>query len=525
MADRVTQRTCAGWRGGATAVDILKREGENMSGTLSVRALHQQASERLVGDARVLVGGDWIGSTSEGTLDHTDPTTGEVQGRIVVSGSAEVDQAVQAAREAQPLWRDTPPDEKRRLMTRLGAIIRENIEEFEVLGALDNGTVRGTARAAALRGADFFDYYGGWIDKLHGLVVPTYPGNALDYTVPEPFGVVAALINWNGPISATGRKVSAALAAGNAVVIKPPELAPFAIQRLGELFVDAGLPPGLVNIVPGGPATGAALVGHRGIDKISFTGSTGTARKVMASAAENLTPLALELGGKSANIVSADANLDAAAEMSAVMGAVAYAGQGCLLPTRLLVHDSIYDEFMERVVAIVESKKVGDPLDAGSDMGPLVNSDSRDRVESMIREAEGGGAKLLSGGGRVGGELGEGAFLRPTVFGDVDTDSRLAQEEVFGPVLSAFRYRSDDEAVAIANGTAFTLAAYVHTTDLARAHGMAKLLTANSVSINGSNPLPPGVPFGGSGESGFGREGGEEGVREFIRSRNVYISL
>ncbi|KRB75148.1 hypothetical protein ASE01_17165 [Nocardioides sp. Root190] len=488
--------------------------------------MHRNLAEKTLRRAAIYSGGNWVSSTASGTMEHRNPTTGEVQGELVIAGSSEVDDAVSAARAALAGWRSTPADVKRSLLRSLADAIKANIDDLEVLGVLDNGNTRATVRAAALRGADFLDYYAGWPDKLSGLVIPSYPGDALNYTVPEPFGVVAAMVNWNGPLVATCRKIGPALAAGNTVVVKSPELAPFQVQRFAELCEAVGIPPGVVNIVPGGPETGAALVSHAGVDKVSFTGSTATAKKIMAAAAVNLTPVALELGGKAANIVCADADIEKAAAMAGMYGAVVNSGQGCLLPTLLLVEDGIYDAFMDRVVSVVESVKIGDPLDRATAMGPLISSGARDRVASIIDgAAASGGSTLLTGGARLGGEFEDGYFLQPTIFGDVDPHAKIAREEIFGPVLSALRFDSEEEALSIAHGTRYALSGFVHTNDVRRAHRMAGALKAGSVSVNGINPLAPSVPFGGSGDSGFGREGGEEGLLEFVRTKNVYVSL
>jgi acyl-CoA reductase-like NAD-dependent aldehyde dehydrogenase len=319
-----------------------------------------------------------------------------------------------------------------------------------------------------------------------------------------------------------GQKAVPALAAGNTVVVKPPELAPFGALRFAELALEAGLPPGVLNVVVGGAAAGDALVRHPGVDKVSFTGGCATARLVMAAAAETLTPLTFELGGKSANIVFPDADLDGATSMAAMLGAVLLSGQGCALPTRLYVHDDVYDDVVSRVVAQIEAVPVGDPFDPAVLMGPVVSERACERILGVIRRAvDEGAGTLLTGGERLGGALAAGYFVAPTVFGDVDHDSSLAREEIFGPVLSVLRFHDEDEVVDKANDSPFGLSAYLHTRDSARAQRVARRLDGGTVIVNGFPGMSPGAPFGGVKQSGFGREGGRAGIEEFVRRKNV----
>jgi acyl-CoA reductase-like NAD-dependent aldehyde dehydrogenase len=321
-----------------------------------------------------------------------------------------------------------------------------------------------------------------------------------------------------------GHKAIPALAAGNTVVAKPPELAPFGAMMFAELAFEAGLPPGVLNVVTGGAAAGDALCRHPGVDKISFTGGAATARSVMRAAAESLTPMALELGGKSANIVFPDADLDLAASVAAMLGAVLLSGQGCALPTRLFAHDDVYDEVVDRVVAQVEAAAVGDALDPAVIMGPVVSAAACDRILGVIDEATATSAgRLATGGRRLDGDLADGYFVAPTVFADVDPSSSLAQREVFGPVLSILRFSGEDEVVDLANGTPYGLAAYLYTADMGRAHRVAKRLESGSVTINAFPSMSPTAPFGGVKQSGFGREGGRAGIDEFLRTKNIVV--
>jgi acyl-CoA reductase-like NAD-dependent aldehyde dehydrogenase len=321
-------------------------------------------------------------------------------------------------------------------------------------------------------------------------------------------------------------KVAPALAAGNTVVLKPAELAALGPLRFAELCLEAGIPPGVLNVVPGGADAGAALTSDRRIGKISFTGGGATARRIMEAAAQTLTPVVLELGGKSADIVFPDADLDVAA-MTAVQASLAnLAGQGCVLPTRLLVHDDVYAAVEQKVATMADAIKVGRPFDEGVQMGPIIDGANCERILSTIERARAEGAgELLSGGHRVGGDLADGYFVEPTVFGSVDNSSELAQREVFGPVLALVRFGDEDEAVALANATDYGLGGLVYTRDIDRAHRVAKRLQAGYVGINTFPPMPPNAPFGGVKQSGFGREGGREGLMEFLQIKNVYVGL
>jgi aldehyde dehydrogenase (NAD+) len=491
---------------------------------LERRRVHEETAARVITPAACLIGKDWISDTDAGPMSHINPTTGRPQGRIAVATAREVDEAVRVARRAQPPWQDTPVNQRRTVLLNIAKELRSQADDFALIGALEMGVPTVQARGAPILAADYFEYYAGWADKLVGQVVPVYPTAAFDYTLPEPYGVIAAVINWNGPLTALGRKVAPALAAGNTIVAKSPELAPFALQKAAELFLTCGLPQGVFNVVTGDASTGALLVGHPGIDKISFTGSGGTARAVMATATQNLTPLTLELGGKSANIVFADGDLAAAAE-TAVFGTVKNAGQGCLLPSRLLAQSGIYEEMCDLVLKRLATVSVGDPL-AQVDMGPVISAGARDRILKTIDDASRSKyGTLLTGGKRLADDLADGYFIEPTVFGDVDPGTSLAQREVFGPVLSIMRFDDEPGAIELANSTPFALAAYVHTNDLGRAHRLASRLRAGYLSVNGVNPMPPTAPFGGMGESGFGREGGAAGIDEFVQIKNVWIGL
>jgi aldehyde dehydrogenase (NAD+) len=469
----------------------------------------------------MLIDGDWVTESDHGRRDHVNPATGKVQAHFVLAGKNEIDHAVGAARRALPSWRAMPAHVRRDHLLRLAALITEHDEELGVIAARESGRI--FAPGTAFLAAQYFSYYAGWADKDRGI---TRAGRSLEYSLLEPRGVIAVIIPWNGPLSSIGMKVAAALAAGNTVVLKPPELAPFAALRFGELCERAGLPRGVVNVVPGGTDAGEALVRNPDVALITFTGGLPTARRVMEGAAANLTPVLLELGGKSASIVFADADLDRAGQLAAILALQVNAGQGCCLPTRLLVQGSVYAQVVERAVATAEALRPGDPLHAGTGMGPVISAEACERILAVIeRSRRKKHGELLTGGGRVGGALADGFFLQPTIFSGVDNNSPLAQEEIFGPVLSISPFDDEAEAIRMANHSDFGLGAYVYTRDVARAHRVGAALDSGMVAINGMSPMLPTMPFGGVKNSGFGREGGREGLEEFLRPKHVSISL
>jgi acyl-CoA reductase-like NAD-dependent aldehyde dehydrogenase len=472
----------------------------------------------------LLIGGRWVTSASGERKESIDPSTGDVIGTVAMAGGDDVDRAVTAATQAFPGWRSWSAQRRRDVLLRLAQLLDANDAELGVLRSLEVGSPMKRKRGSSLS-AEWTRYYAGWVDKIEGVTAAPYSGPSLSYTLPEPYGVIAVLTPWNGGVVSAAMKVVPALAAGNCVVLKPAELAPFGPLRFAELCMEAGVPEGVLNVVPGGPGAGAALIADPRIGKISFTGGGTTARRILQSAATNLTPVVLELGGKSADLVFADANLDLATA-TVVQSLFATSGQGCVLPTRLLVHDDVYDEMAKRVTAMTSALRVGTPFDAGVQVGPVIDAANCERILGVIESARRDGAgTLLTGGERVGGSLANGYFVQPTVFGDVDNASDLAQREVFGPVLAMIRFHDDDEAVSIANDTAYGLGGLVFTRDVDRAHRLAGRLQAGYVGINAFPPMPPSAPFGGVKQSGFGREGGREGIMEFLQTKNVFLGL
>jgi len=472
----------------------------------------------------MLIGERWSSEGQAGVLEHRNPSTGQVLGRFAAAGPADVEAAVTAAKAAFPAWRQLKADRRRDILLRWAQLIEEHRDEFSRIATLESG--HPISFGSLGMAIDHIRYNAGWVDKLEGQILPVYPDDAFNYVSHEPYGVVAAIVTWNGPVANSAMKVAPALAAGNSVILKTSELGPFGPALFAELALEAGIPAGVLNVLAGGPGVGDALTRHPGIGKISFTGSVSIARLVLQAAAVNITPVVLELGGKSANIVFPDADLDQAAIMGAHMSTVAVAGQGCLFPTRMLVHNSIYDAITERVLAYVRQVKQGDPTDPSTMLGPVISERACERIMGYIDAArrEGGG-KLLTGGARAGGELASGYFIEPTVFGDVDNSAQIAREEIFGPVLSLIRFETEEEAIRIANDTVYGLAGYVHTQDLRRAHRVARELEAGYIGVNSFPPMPASAPFGGWKQSGQGKEGGRSGIEEFLRLKNVYVPL
>lgn len=473
------------------------------------------------------IGGAMLTTGSGGVHAHLYPATATTTSTIPLAGASEADAAVEAAHEAFPGWRTTAPGEKRAILERLATLVRDNAEEFGKLGAIDNGTPATFAAYGAYIAAEWISYYAGWADRIEGRVNSTVTDRGeLGYTLSEPYGVIGIIITWNGPLISLGMKVAPALAAGNTVVVKPSEMTPYSGELFMKLSAQAGVPDGVINMIPGSVEAGEALVRHPLVEKVSFTGGPITARKILASCAETIKPAVLELGGKSANLIFADADLDAACAFGVDGSIGMMSGQGCAFPTRMLVQQDIYDEVIRRVLARVAQIKVGDPFLPETTSGPVVNEAALHRILGVIeRTKSAGGAKLLMGGGRVGGDLADGYFIEPTVFVDVDPDSALAQEEIFGPVLAITPFKDEDEAIAIANNTQYGLSAYIQTRDLGRVLRVAERLKSGVVLANGSRSIQPHRPFGGLGLSGFGREGGKEGLDEFIRVKTIGLAL
>lgn len=473
----------------------------------------------------LLIGGERITVASGGAYEHIYPASGQPNAVIPLAGAEEIDRAVESGWQAHRAWMSLTVDRRRDLLIGLADVVHAHLDELARLNVEDYAVPISYAGTALLL-ERFLRHFAGYVDKPHGASTPVNGSFDINLIEREPYGVVGVIAPWNGALAVAGSCVAPALAAGNAVILKPSELAPLAALRFGELCLEAGLPPGLVNVVPAGPEGGDALARHPGIRKIHFTGGGVTARKVVAAAATNLTPVVAELGGKSANIIFGDADLQSAAALAAHQGPLMQSGQSCACASRILVHDSVYDDFVAVFVESIRSATIGDPLDPAISFGPVISQQALDRILSVIDDAVSGGAgELLTGGSRIGGELAGGYYVEPTVFGGVDNSSELAQIETFGPVVSIMRFSDDDQAVAIANDSVYGLNAFVHTRDLVRAHSVARRLESGSVWVNTFSDISPQGPYGGYKQSGFGRTGGAEGLNEFLQVKNIRIGM
>lgn len=473
------------------------------------------------------IGHQALATGSGGVFEHINPSTGRVQASVPMAGPAEIDAAVDAAASAFDQWRRCKPAVRRDALLRLANLIEAHGKTFQHIAARENATPMRASSALLNHTVEWLKYYAGWADKLEGTVSGSFiQSSDFTYSSPEPYGVIGVIITWNVPLMSLAMKLAPALAAGNTVVVKPSELTPFTCELFARLAIEAGIPVGVINVVPGTAQAGHAMIVHPKVQKISFTGGPATARKIMAACAEHLKPSIMELGGKSANIIFSDADLEVAITNTVFMGFGALSGQACILGSRVLVEDSIYDAFLDKLVEATRLLPCGNPVDPKVLFGPVINAAACDRILAFIEKAQvDNSGRLVMGGGRMGGKFAEGYFIEPTLFADVDPLSDLAQEEVFGPVLSVIRFRGEQEAIEIANNTRYGLAAYVHTQNVSRAHRVADQLTAGSVYVNGAGRIPVGSPFGGGvGESGFGREGGKPGIDEFLRPKTVAIA-
>jgi betaine-aldehyde dehydrogenase len=470
------------------------------------------------------IAGAFVEDPAGAMLVSVHPATGEVIARVHAATAATVDRAVAAARAAQAEWSAMPGAMRGRILRRAADIMRERNEELSRLETLDTGKpIQETLVADAASGADALEYFGGLAAAITGEHVDL--GGSFGYTRREPLGVVGAIGAWNYPIQVASWKAAPALACGNAMVFKPSELTPLTALKLAEILTEAGLPPGVFNVVQGGGETGALLAGHDGVDKVSLTGSVGTGRKVMALAGQGIKPATMELGGKSPLIVFDDAAIDNAVS-GAMLGNFYSTGQVCSNGTRVFVQRGLKDQFLDKVVARTKAIRIGDPLDPETQMGPLVSQRQRERVLAYMKLGVEEGARLLCGGeeARLQG-FERGSFVLPTIFSDVRDDMRVAREEIFGPVMCVLDFDDEDEVVARANDTEFGLAAGVFTRDIQRAHRVVAKLQAGTCWINAYNLTPVEMPFGGVKRSGVGRENSRAAIEHYTRVKSVYVEM
>jgi len=473
---------------------------------------------------KLLINNRWVPSESGKTFATINPSTGEEICQVAEADAPDVDNAVKAARAAfEGPWRKMRASERGRLLYRLADLIEANADELARLETLDNGKPLSIAKAVDVaKTVACYRYFAGWADKVQGKTIPI-DGDFFCYTRHEPIGVVGQIIPWNYPMLMQSWKLAPALATGNTVVMKPAEQTPLSALRIGELLLEAGYPEGVVNILPGfGPTAGAALARHMDVDKVAFTGSTEVGRLIMTAAAQsNLKRVTLELGGKSPNIIFADTDLDAAVE-GAHMGIFVNQGQSCCAGSRVFVEEKIYQQFVEKSVARAAKRRVGDPLDPSTEQGPQVDQSQFDRIMGYIESGRSEGATLACGGERVGNR---GYFIRPAVFADVHDDMKIAQEEIFGPVMSVISFKDMDEVIARANKTDYGLAAGVWTSDIKKAHAVANGVRAGTVWVNCYHVLDTRAPFGGFKQSGMGRELGEYALHEYTEVKTVTVKL
>lgn len=475
---------------------------------------------------KMLIDGKWVNAASGKTFESHNPATGELLATVAEGDKADIDNAVVAARRAfEGPWSKFTPFERQSLLLRFADLIEKHFDELSTLDTLDMGAPLSRTRAGKLRVLGMLRFYAGQATSIHGETIQnSLPGEIFSYTLKEPVGVVGAIIPWNSPLTASIWKIGPALATGCTVVLKPAEEAPLTPLRLGELALEAGVPPGVINVVPGyGETAGAALAAHPDVDKVAFTGSHLTGQAIVRASAGNLKRVSLELGGKSPDIVFADADIDAAVP-GAAMAVFANSGQICSAGTRLFVEQRIYDEFVGKVAEFGKGLKVGNGIDPDVQIGPLVSQEQLTRVTGYFDVGHKEGASAVVGGKRLTeGNLGKGYFVPPTVFANVRDEMRIAQEEIFGPVISAISFKDADELVKRANATNFGLGSGVWTRDVSKAHKFAKAIRAGSVWVNCYQAMDPAVPFGGNKMSGYGRESGIQHVEEYLNVKAVWI--
>jgi acyl-CoA reductase-like NAD-dependent aldehyde dehydrogenase len=497
---------------------------------MGLAARVEQSVEQFVNAPlrRMLIDGKWVEAVSGKTFETVDPATGRVLARVAEGDTEDVDRAARAARRAFDAgpWPRMAPAERQKLLLRLADLIEAHGLELAQLETLDNGKSLGESQHVDIpSAAETFRYYAGWVNKIAGETNPTDP-SLFSFTLREPVGVCGQIIPWNFPLLMAAWKLAPALACGNTCVLKPAEQTPLTALRLGELLQEAGIPDGVVNIVPGfGPTAGAAIVAHPLIDKVAFTGSTEVGKEIHRETAHTLKRVSLELGGKSPNIVFADADV-AEAVKGALMGVFFNQGEVCCAGTRLFVEDRLHDEFADAVAKAAATMKQGPGLDPGTQVGPLVSAEQLERVTGYLEIGKQEGAKVLTGGERnTAPGLEGGYFVKPTVFTGVRNDMRVAQEEIFGPVVAVIPFKDEDDAVLQGNDTFYGLAAGVWTRDVSKAHRVARAIRAGTVWVNCYNVFDVMAPFGGYKQSGYGRELGRHALDLYTQVKSVWMRI
>lgn len=471
------------------------------------------------------INGDWVASFSGETFTSTNPANGEVVATLARGREDDIDHAVATARAAlEGPWSRVGPADRQRMLLNLAGLVDKNADELAMLDSIEMGAPLARTRRMVDASVGFLEWYASLARHIRGETIENLrPTEMLSYTLREPVGVVGAITPWNTPIPITTWKLGPVLATGCTLVHKPAADASLSALLLADLSRQAGIPAGVVNVVTGLGDAGASLAAHDDVDKIAFTGSVATGQRIIKASAGNVKRLTLELGGKSPNVVFADADLDAAAE-AAARGIFGNSGQVCVAPSRLFVERSIYEEFTRHVVEVGRSLVVGDPLDATTDLGPVASDAQLHRVTDYIESGTNQGARLVTGGQRlIDGDLARGYYLEPTIFTDVADEMDIAREEIFGPVLAASSFESMDEVAARCNGTRYGLASYVWTRDLAKAHHMASAIRAGVVSVNSYGNLDPAVPVGGYKMSGYGRELGVHQLDDYLQTKSVWV--
>ncbi|MGZ6227182.1 MAG: aldehyde dehydrogenase family protein [Candidatus Binataceae bacterium] len=473
---------------------------------------------------KLLIGGKWVAAKSGKTFETLNPATEEVLALVAEGDKADVDEAVKAARKAfeEGKWSKMGPHERARYLFKIADLIEQNADELSELETLDNGKAKTQARAIDIAGAaETFRYYGGWCTKLYGDTNPSDP-TMFNYTLREPVGVCGQIIPWNFPLLMASWKLGPALACGNTVILKPAEQTPLTALRLGELILEAGVPEGVVNIITGfGPGAGSSISEHPDIDKVAFTGSAEVGKIILKASAGNLKRVSLELGGKSPNIIFPDADMEQAVP-NAMMGVFFNSGQVCCAGTRIFVQKDVYDKFNDSLAKFSAGMTMGDGLDPKTMMGPLVSKEQFDKVKGYLELGKKEGARVTTGGAAAPGK---GYFVQPTVFADVNNKMRIAREEIFGPVAATIPFKDENDAVIQGNDTDYGLGAAVWTSDVGRAHKVARALKAGTVWVNCYGMIDPISPFGGYKQSGFGRELGKYALELYTQIKTVYVKL